>query len=161
MGPIPVRRLAGALTFLAVALALPSGWEVRGPLEGLTRLVGALITSSPLVLGACVHRSLPDRHDRPDDFGGLITEGPYSVVRHPFYLTTILAWLGAAVYSLSTGILLLALTSGLLWSLAAALEERGLRRRWPCEYEEYSRRVPMLIPLPRRRGAGRNSDSRG
>ncbi len=30
-----------------------------------------------------------------------MTEGPCSVVRHPFYLTMILDGLGAAVYSLS------------------------------------------------------------
>ncbi len=38
-------------------------------------------------------------------------EGPCSVVRHPFYLTMILDGVGTAVYSLSAGVLLIALVS--------------------------------------------------
>ena len=52
---------------------------------------------------------------------------------------TALAWLGACV-----------MTAG--WMIKARLEEDFLREQLGAEtYGEYARRVPMLVPLPRRK----------
>ncbi|RLG47060.1 MAG: hypothetical protein DRO06_03415 [Thermoproteota archaeon] len=126
-----------------------------GPLLPV-RLVGAVLFFCSAVLAASVHRSLPERHDRPEDVGRLITEGPYSLVRHPFYLFSALVGVGAAAYSLRAWAAALALASAALWASAAVLEERELRRAWP-EYREYAERVPMFVPRIRPLGTRRRT----
>jgi protein-S-isoprenylcysteine O-methyltransferase Ste14 len=83
----------------------------------------------------------------------LVTNGPYSIVRHPLYLaegvTTIgiiiMHWSGAAV---ALGIVQIALQ---FWRMS--FEEQVLRDAFP-EYEEYADRVGMIIPTRWRRAAG-------
>jgi len=81
----------------------------------------------------------------------IVDTGPYGMVRHPIYTGitlaslataamrgTIAAWLGAAVMTLG-------------WYVKARMEEEFLRDELGAEaYTAYARRVPMLVPLPRR-----------
>jgi protein-S-isoprenylcysteine O-methyltransferase Ste14 len=80
---------------------------------------------------------------------GLVTRGPYSVVRHPVYLGEIGACVGLAIAAPTprNAVLLLALLSG--QALRIRLEERALRDAFP-EYERYAQRVPRLLPSLRR-----------
>ena len=75
----------------------------------------------------------------------LKTQGSYSIVRHPLYGAEVLMMLGVI---LSHGSLL-AFGFGLIWLLLqirrAQFEESVLRQTFR-EYEDYARRVPMLIP---------------
>ena len=75
----------------------------------------------------------------------LKTGGSYSVVRHPLYGAEVLMILGVVLAHGSA----LAYGVGLMWLLLqirrAQYEESVLRQTFP-EYEEYARRVPMLIP---------------
>jgi len=80
----------------------------------------------------------------------VVDTGPYGIVRHPIYTGitlasiataglrgTMAAWLGAAVMTLG-------------WYIKARLEERFLRAQLGAEaYDDYARRVPMLIPFLR------------
>jgi protein-S-isoprenylcysteine O-methyltransferase Ste14 len=79
---------------------------------------------------------------------GLVTRGPYRLVRHPLYLGELAAAFG------------LLLAQPELWNLAAMtvfvgaqavrmpLEERALRREFD-EYAAYAARTPALTPWPR------------
>lgn len=75
----------------------------------------------------------------------LRTEGSYSVVRHPLYGAEVVMILGVILSHGSP----LAYGVGVLWLLLqirrAQFEESVLRKTFP-EYEDYARRVPMLIP---------------
>jgi protein-S-isoprenylcysteine O-methyltransferase Ste14 len=79
---------------------------------------------------------------------GLVTRGPYGIVRHPVYLGEIGACLGLGVAAPSfwNGIILGTLLAAQL--VRMGLEERALVVAFP-EYESYARRVPRLLPLPR------------
>jgi protein-S-isoprenylcysteine O-methyltransferase Ste14 len=74
------------------------------------------------------------------------TPGPYRWVRHPLMVGTLLAlWATprmTASHLLFTGGLSVYILIGI------HLEERDLVRLYSNEYEDYRRRVPMLIPLP-------------
>lgn len=74
--------------------------------------------------------------------------GPYSVVRHPFYSAYCAAWIASAFAT--QGHALVALMSGILifvYVHGASREERLFGRgQLGPEYFEYSRSVPMLIP---------------
>ncbi|MEP6563970.1 MAG: isoprenylcysteine carboxylmethyltransferase family protein [Mesorhizobium sp.] len=77
----------------------------------------------------------------------VIDTGPYGLVRHPIYTGLLLA------------ILATMLAKGTIWGLAGAvlltisfvmkakLEERFLRGELGSAYDDYARRVPMLVPF--------------
>ena len=77
----------------------------------------------------------------------VITIGVFSIVRHPIYLSSILLYLGFILLSLS-------LLSALVWILIIVFyymisryEEKLLIQRFGSAYEEYKKKVPMLLPI--------------
>jgi len=76
----------------------------------------------------------------------IVTEGVYSIVRHPQYLGGLLAHVGisfllSAWYSLLSTPLMFVLIFVISWK-----EEKELTREFSKEYEDYKEKVPMLIP---------------
>lgn len=77
----------------------------------------------------------------------LVEHGPYRLVRHPAYLGTMLALLGA---SLLFGSWLAILVVGACAPLGMARirrEERMLRHRFGDDFSDYARRVPAVVPF--------------
>jgi protein-S-isoprenylcysteine O-methyltransferase Ste14 len=77
---------------------------------------------------------------------GLVTHGPFAVVRHPIYTGGLALFAG---YALWAGPVSLALAAclGLLWIGKTSVEERHLERVYPG-YEAYRRRVRWrLVPF--------------
>jgi protein-S-isoprenylcysteine O-methyltransferase Ste14 len=77
---------------------------------------------------------------------GLVTAGPYRLVRHPIYLGEILAATGLILptaLSLHLAVYLLFIYAQVRRTY---YEERVLRSLYP-EYDEYAARTPRLIPL--------------
>ncbi|WP_256751076.1 isoprenylcysteine carboxylmethyltransferase family protein [Mesorhizobium sp. Mes31] len=77
----------------------------------------------------------------------VVDTGPYRLVRHPIYtglLLAILATMAAkgTVWGVAGAILL---TIGIV--MKARLEERFLRGELGSAYDDYARRVPMLVPF--------------
>ena len=145
----PRRRSRDPLAFVACAVALAAIVLIREPTAATaTVLMGdavALVScgwllASVLALGRCFG-VLPEAR-------GLVTRGPYAIVRHPVYLGELGACAG------------LVIGSPIAWNLGAALaflvaqltrmrlEERALAAEFP-EYVEYAAVVPRLIPVPR------------
>jgi len=78
------------------------------------------------------------------------TPGPYRLVRHPLYV----GWLFAfwATPTMTVTHLLFAFVATAYILVAIRFEERDLLDAYP-EYADYRRRVPMLVPVPRRTGS--------
>lgn len=76
----------------------------------------------------------------------LITEGVYSIVRHPLYVADIV--LGLSIFILDPLYKIMAIV---IWLIAvlifwANLEERMLEEKFLEDYRNYKKQVPMLVP---------------
>ena len=76
------------------------------------------------------------------------TPGAYRVVRHPIYTGWLLILWAAPVMTISRLVIAAGLTLYIV--VGARFEERDLQRRIPY-YDQYRRKVPMLLPSWRRR----------
>ncbi|MBZ9697015.1 MULTISPECIES: methyltransferase family protein [unclassified Mesorhizobium] len=75
----------------------------------------------------------------------LVTTGPYSVVRHPLYICEGVFVLGMILSHFSMLMVALGAVQFLLQYRRAKNEESILQKTFP-EYDDYARRVPMILP---------------
>ena len=123
--PVPPGRAAAAIAVLAGATSL---------------FLWAAWTNRTRKLGLAFAGATP---------GHVQTRGPYRIVRHPFYTSYLVAFMGGALAAGSPW-LLPALAAGILtyWR-AAREEERAFARSELAEaYRSYARRVGMFLPRP-------------
>jgi len=72
------------------------------------------------------------------------TPAPYRMVRHPLYLGFVLAFWAAPTMTIAHFVFAIATTAYIV--IAIQFEEHDLVREHGASYQEYRRRVPMLIP---------------
>lgn len=81
-----------------------------------------------------------------------VTRAFYRIVRHPLMLGFLIAFW--ATPTMSLGHLLFALmTTGYIIIAVKFLEERDLIAVYGDTYRDYQNRVPMLLPIPKRKGS--------
>jgi protein-S-isoprenylcysteine O-methyltransferase Ste14 len=134
--------VAAVLAFEDPAPSTPEGVLLAGELIAVASCVWLLV--SVCFLGRCFG-VLPEAR-------GLVTRGPYSVVRHPVYLGEIGACAGLAIAapSLIDAAVLCAFV--VAQAVRMRLEERAVAAAFP-EYEAYALRTPRLLPRWRASGS--------
>jgi protein-S-isoprenylcysteine O-methyltransferase Ste14 len=146
--PVALITLGFRENLLSHLIALPVVLEAVG---ALIFLLGAGLQAWTLVL-----LSLPGIMGMPEVTrtvpGRLVTTGPFSVIRHPTYLSHTLMLLGLFLWTGVTALGVVAVVDVLAVTGAVIpLEERELSERFGKEYEEYRRKVPSrFLPLLRR-----------
>jgi protein-S-isoprenylcysteine O-methyltransferase Ste14 len=148
-----IRRLPMAKAdFLPRAVALTSAYlylariplphaNLSVGLDAISATITAVGTIAALIVLLWLRRSfsiLPEAR-------GLVTEGPYRIVRHPLYVTEEIANIGAMLQFMQPWSLLIEIINvGMqLWRIS--FEERLLTQTFP-EYAGYAARTPRLIP---------------
>jgi protein-S-isoprenylcysteine O-methyltransferase Ste14 len=152
-GPVR-RRNHGVPALVAVAAALISaalmhppdlasaagGQAIAGEVLSFGGTAWVLVAVS--VLGRCFG-ILPEAR-------GLVTRGPYRLIRHPVYLGELTAAAGLVLAAPSPRNLLLGAVLAAGQARRMLLEERELTANFPA-YADYARATPRLVPRPRRR----------
>jgi protein-S-isoprenylcysteine O-methyltransferase Ste14 len=131
-----------AVVLLPLVLFVGSAWPEGGPVSEAIE-IGSLL----MIIAGIVGRTWCTLYIGGRKRESLVVEGPYSVVRHPLYLFTLLAVLGVGA---QTGSLLVAvlLAVGISWPLAAVsqAEDKVLGELFPLEHRAYVARVPAFVP---------------
>jgi len=153
---IALRSMVYAPLFLAawawVALrsrALDKYISFRVPgwlhLPGVVLLVaGAALALTTVVLFILEGRGTPALFDPPRKF---VPHGPYRLVRNPMYIGGVSMLLGWSLCLDSVAMVLFAAGAFLVIHIFVVFaEERGLRKRFGKEYEDYCQAVPRWIP---------------
>lgn len=79
----------------------------------------------------------------------LLASGPYTLVRHPFYASYILFWIGWAVALWNAWAVVPATLLVIIYVVAARIEERKfLSSSFAAEYQAYCRHAGFLWPHP-------------
>jgi protein-S-isoprenylcysteine O-methyltransferase Ste14 len=152
--PAPRRHSREPAAFIACAMAMVLVFPFSGPGAGTATarvLAGDLIAAiacawllaSVLALGTCFG-VLPEAR-------GLVTRGPYRLVRHPVYLGEIAALVGLAVSSSQVWTVVIVVPFAIAQWVRMGLEERALSEAFP-EYRQYASRTGRLLPGLRTRG---------
>jgi protein-S-isoprenylcysteine O-methyltransferase Ste14 len=151
---IAVRLGFFALVVLALRIAVighvvPNGGPFAFNSSMLMGLVGFVCSIFGIGLAILAHAYLSRNRDTPVSSGespGLITTGPYALVRHPLYGGLFLAILGSALAQSSLWLLPL-IVYGPYIIRAARREEKLLIERYPERYPTYMKRTKMLLPF--------------
>jgi len=108
-------------------------------------IVSAILILIGDILAVMVLRRLGRSFSIMAEARGLVTGGPYSIVRHPLYAAEQVAIIGAAIQFASFEVLLLILLQFSCQVLRMRNEEAVLCRTFP-EYRAYMARTSRLIP---------------
>ncbi|MEL7128865.1 MAG: isoprenylcysteine carboxylmethyltransferase family protein [Pseudomonadota bacterium] len=116
---------------------------------------GALIYLSSWALSRSIRKYLDFRTfagvpEVKNEAGALITDGPFSAVRHPRYFMILIGTLGWAMLANHLGGYVMAGAFAAILVVIVQLEERELITRYGHAYEAYKARVPQLFPAPSR-----------
>jgi methanethiol S-methyltransferase len=130
--PDPFAHASGNL--IASLLGLGADWA-----GAFMAIGGILVLAGVSVVASAWHRVHAAR-------GGLVTEGPYAVVRHPQYSGLLLAVLGALVQWPTLPTLLMAPALLVTYYRLARREEREVERRFGPRWRAYRDRTPMFVP---------------
>ncbi|OCP36167.1 hypothetical protein BC360_25700 [Ensifer sp. LC163] len=136
-----VTALAG--TFLIGALV---GYLPQEDVSTTTRMIGLVLTIIGLLASIYVLACLGRAFSIMPDARTLVTSGPYSVVRHPLYLTEEIAVVGIIILNLSVWSVALGVVHWMLQLRRMANEERILRTAFP-HYDAYAATVPRILPF--------------
>ncbi len=121
--------------------ALPAADWLRWAGVGFGLLVCGLLYWTLHHLGANLTDTVVTRAEAT-----LVTSGPYSWVRHPFYVTVLLLVLSIALIMANWFIGLLGVFLFLFFVLRAPLEEQKLAERFGVEYRAYIERTGRFWP---------------
>ncbi|MCE5324291.1 isoprenylcysteine carboxylmethyltransferase family protein [bacterium] len=132
----------GLLLVVLIFAGRPASFMDREPVDFAFDLAGLVISMLGLLLRV-VSRDWKIVHGD----GCLVTDGPYSVVRHPMYVGSFLAGLGLCVILGSVPFTIIySIFFIVIHVRIARREDKYMDGVWPEEHKEYTAKVPGCVP---------------
>ena len=132
------------LIWILDSFFLHLGMEITNNIHWILRLLLFLIS---LILSFKLGMSSHSRiFNHSKDTSSLVTDGVFSYVRHPMYLSILLLKLGFLLLTMSLISIIPWVISVLLYDKIASFEERELEKILGIEYVEYKKKVPRWVP---------------
>jgi len=146
MNPAKNRILLSRVLVAAIVvfyLLGASAWSGGGGLVGgLLFLAGTVLVGLGVAGRAWCLGYISGRKSR-----ALVMEGPYSMCRNPLYLFSFIGAVGVGLCSQTWTIPAIAMAMFIAYyPFAIVEEEKRLKENFPSEWEEYSGKVPRLVP---------------
>ncbi|WP_455276607.1 methyltransferase family protein [[Eubacterium] cellulosolvens] len=131
-------RLGGLFVLVIVSLFFAWFFKYRKPID-------VLISTYVTILKAMKGAVLRKPKGRTEKF---VIKGPYKYVRHPLYFGVVLIVISLWLLLDYSALLITALLL-LLWFnfVVASFEEKELKAMFGKQYEQYSKKVPKIIPF--------------
>lgn len=107
--------------------------------------VGGVLTIIFAVSLISTHK-FDQSHAKPAEVDRLITNGPYSLVRHPSYSGIIMMNIAYLLFFRTLWLIPLICVFFTLWYLEARYEEKALIARFGESYKDYSKTTGMFFP---------------
>ena len=132
-------------------LTMASPVLFRLPLIPCLILAAPMLVAGIFIMGICVKKyffylSGVDVFYKKPAVPALQTGGLHRIIRHPLYFGTLLFIWGLFLLFTYLNNLIACLVISLYTLIGAKLEEQKLQAEFGAAYEEYSKKVPMLIP---------------
>jgi protein-S-isoprenylcysteine O-methyltransferase Ste14 len=134
-----VTAVAGTFAMMSL-IAMPSA-EIGRPLQVFSTILVIVGTVLSIICLRRLGRSFSIMATARE----LVTSGPYDIVRHPLYAAELITIVGVVIAHGTVSSLLVGSVWLLLQYQRARFEEQTLRAAFPA-YEDYARRVPMMVP---------------
>lgn len=171
--PAPVERSTYVLVSSAALIVLFWLWRplplflwdvesqpARVALYGLAAFGWLLVLASTFIINHFELFGLRQvwQYGRRHDTGQqpFVVRAFYRIVRHPIMLGFLIAFWATPTMSLGH-LLFTLMTTGYILVAVKFLEERDLVAHFGDAYRDYQRRVPMMLPLPKRTSSGHPS----
>lgn len=136
-------RIISAVLLLPLILLTEPRWQSGVPRD-IIQLVGTLLVVAGVIGRFWAILYIGTRKNKQ-----VMQDGPYSVCRHPLYLSSTL---GVAGFGLLLGSLAVAAAMTLIifaiLNHTASHEETFLRSEFGAAYDEYAAKVPRILPRP-------------
>jgi protein-S-isoprenylcysteine O-methyltransferase Ste14 len=162
------RRLGPFGTYISLLLfILPGMWLLYSLREPLMRvhygvnwllvIVAVQVFAISMLMGILRMRHLKlsimlgfQEIRKGGDPGRLLTDGIYSLIRHPRYVEVWLGLLAVALFTNFLAVYVLVIVFIPIIYCVVLLEERELRERFGEDYEKYCAEVPRFLPKKQR-----------
>ena len=142
--PMKYEKISNILSMVLLIVAFIVSFFLPLILNTLWFYLGLLIFLFGLIIDIMALYTF--RKAKPD---GPFTSGPYSYSRHPVYFGFFLMYISISLMTLSWVFLLITIIFGIHFIVVAPAEERYCLKTYGKEYQEYMKRTPRYIGLPK------------
>ena len=145
---VSLRNAVFTIDFIALLVFCWLGFESLklDPFSIVVSFAAAIFSVACAIGAYFLHSRFPKKHTEAADFPKLMTTGPYSRVRNPFYSIVIALNYGVSFIVLSYYAIIASSFMLPLWWYLVKSEEKDLEKVWGQEYIDYKKSTPMFIP---------------
>ena len=142
--PMKYEKTLNIISTSAVIIGFIYSFFLPLQLNTIWFYIGLIVLLSGLIIDITVLITIREaKLDKP------FTNGPYRYSRHPIYLASFLIIISISIMCFSCVFLIIAIIVAIHQLIAAPAEEKYCLKRYGKQYQDYMKKTPRWIGLPR------------